>query len=154
MDDRFINNLTSTVTMRSPSQKNINVELEQTAAGRYEAQVPLDEYGSNSLKATHDSAAGDTIGVSLGSISYPYPREYLFLEPNREMLQRAASIASGATNPEVSTLFDPMGEEVKYRKELWPFFLMAALGFLLLDLALRRIRLWGSTELQWDQFFK
>ena len=44
--------------------------------------------------------------------------------------------------------------EVKYRKELWPFFLMAALGFLLLDLALRRIRLWGSTELQWDQFFK
>jgi Mg-chelatase subunit ChlD len=154
MDDRFINNLRSTVTMRSPSQENKNIELEQTAAGRYEAQVPLDEYGSYSLKAKHDSNAGDTIGVSLGSISYPYPREYLFLEPNREMLQRAASIARGTTNPEVSTLFDPMGEEVKYRKELWPFFLMAALGFLLLDLAFRRIRLWGSTELQWAQFFK
>jgi Mg-chelatase subunit ChlD len=153
LDDRFINNLKSTVMLRSPSGKKKNIELEQTAAGRYEVEIPLDEYGSYSLKAKHDKD-GDTIGVSLGSISYPYPREYLFLEPNREVLQRSADIARGGTNPEVATLFDPMGEEVKYRKELWPFFLMAALGFLLLDLALRRIRLWGSTELQWDQFFK
>ncbi len=152
-DDRFINNLDSTVMMRTPSGKKKNVKLHQTAAGRYEASVPLDEYGSYSLKAKHDKD-GDTIGVSLGSISYPYSREYLFLEPNRQLLKQAAALARGTTNPKVKTLFDPMGEQVKYRKELWPFFLMAAFGFLLLDLALRRIRLWGSTELQWDQFFK
>jgi hypothetical protein len=30
---------------------------------------------------------------------------------------------------------------------------MIALGLLVLDLALRRIRLSGSTELSWDDFF-
>ncbi len=151
-DDQFINDLDSTVMLRDPSGDKEPVELEQTAAGRYEARVPLSAYGSYSLQAKHDKD-GDTIGVSLGSISYPYPREYLFLEPNREMLRRAADIARGETNPEVATLFDPMGEEVKYRRELWPYFLMAALGFLLLDLAFRRIRLWGSTDLEWEKFF-
>lgn len=152
-DDHFINGLKSTVTLRTPSGKKKNVELDQTAAGRYETRVELDEYGSYSLKARHDKD-GDTMAVSLGSISYPYPREYLFLEPNRQILQQAASIASGETNPTVETLFDPMGEEVKYRRELWPYFLIVALGLLLLDLALRRIRLWGSTELKWGQYFK
>ncbi|MFW6057941.1 MAG: glutamine amidotransferase, partial [Persicimonas sp.] len=151
-DDQFINDLESTVMLRDPSGDKEPVELDQTAAGRYEARVPLSAYGSYSLQAKHDKD-GDTIGVSLGSISYPYPREYLFLEPNREMLRRAADIARGETNPEVATLFDPMGEEVKYRRELWPYFLMAALGFLLLDLAFRRIRLWGSTDLEWEKFF-
>lgn len=152
-DDRFINGLQSSVTLRTPSGKNKTVTLEQTAAGRYETRVELDEYGSYGLKARHD-IDGDTLAVSLGSISYPYAREYLFLEPNRQMLQQAAAIAGGATNPTVETLFDPMGEEVKYRRELWPYFLIVALGLLLLDLALRRIRLWGSTELKWGNYFK
>lgn len=152
-DDRFINNLKSTVSLQTPSGKKQNVTLTQTAAGRYEVEVPLQEYGSYSLKAQHD-LDGETIGVSMGSISYPYAREYLFLEPDRAMLQQAATIAGGMTNPEVATLFDPMGEEVKYRRELWPYFLIAALGLLLLDLALRRIRLWGSTSLRWEQYFR
>jgi Mg-chelatase subunit ChlD len=151
-DDRFINNLDSKVAMTSPTGDVQTVDLQQTAAGRYEASVELDDYGSYSLKAQHNRGE-ETLAVSLGSISYPYPREYLFLEPRREMLQRAADVARGSTNPEVATLFDPMGEEVKYRQELWPYFLMVALGLLVLDLAMRRIRLSGSTELAWDDFF-
>lgn len=152
-DDRFINGLDSSVTLRTPSGEQQLVTLEQTAAGRYEARVELAEFGSYGLKARHD-LDGNTLAVSLGSISYPYPREYLFLEPNRQMLQQAASIAGGETNPAVETLFDPMGEEVKYRRELWPYFLIVALGLLLFDLALRRVRLWGSTELRWENYFK
>lgn len=151
-DDAFINGLESTVALQTPSGDSKEVELNQTAAGRYETRVALDEYGSYSLKAHHD-LDGTAIGTSMGSISYPYPLEYLFLEPNRAMLQQAASVGGGATNPAPSELFDPMGEEVKYRRHLWPYFLIAALGLLLLDLALRRIRLWGSTSLRWEQFF-
>ena len=147
-DDRFINDLQSVISITAPDGTTSSVSLEQTAAGRYEASVPLTQYGSYGLEATHDKD-GDTIAVSLGSISYPYPREYLFVEPNRDMLRRVADVGLGATNPSVQTLFDPMGEEVKYRRELWPWFLVAALVLLVFDLAMRRIRLSGRTEISW-----
>lgn len=148
-EDLFINDLQSTITLSTPSGKKESMQLRQTAPGRYEAQVPLKEYGSYNLKAQHDRN-GDTIAVSLGTISYPYPQEYLFTEPNREVMRRAADIGSGATNPEDATLFDAMGEEVKYREELWPFFVLAAIALLLFDLMFRRLRLGGRTELSWE----
>lgn len=149
-DDRFINGLESRVAITSPTGDTRSVTMRQTAAGRYEAKVPLDEFGSYGLKATHDTAEGDTIAVSLGSVSYPYAREYQFVEPNRDILRRAAEVGGGATDPEVATLFDPQGEQVKYRRELWPYFLVIALALLMLDLALRRIRLSGKTDISWD----
>lgn len=148
-DDRFINDLQSVIAITAPDGKTRNVRLEQSAAGRYEASIPLDQYGSYGLKATHDKE-GDTIAVSLGSISYPYPREYLFVEPNREIMRRAAEVGRGGNNPTIETLFDPMGEEVKYRAELWPWFVVAALILLVFDLAFRRIRLSGRTEISWE----
>ncbi len=147
-EDLFINDLKSTVTLSTPSGKKESMTLRQTAPGRYEARVPLKEYGSYNIKAQHDRD-GDTIAVSLGTISYPYPQEYLFTEPNREVMRRAADIGGGATNPEDSVLFDAMGEEVKYREELWPFFVLAAIAMLLFDLMFRRLRLGGRTELEW-----
>ena len=147
-EDRFINDLSSTVAVTTPSGKKKNLPLRQTAPGRYEASVPLEEYGSYGLKAQHDKD-GDTIAVSLGTVSNPYPQEYLFTEPNRDVLRRGADIARGETNPEPAALFDPMGEEVKYRKELWPIFLMLAVALFLFDLIFRRLRLGGRTELAW-----
>ncbi|MEZ4462315.1 MAG: VWA domain-containing protein, partial [bacterium] len=149
-DDKFINDLTSSVQITPPSGKPTNVQLNQTAAGRYEARVPLTDFGSYGLQATHDRD-GDTIAVSLGSISYPYPQEYQFAEANPSLMRRAAEVGGGQTNPEVKTLFDPMGEEVKYRRKLWPFFLIFALVLLVFDLALRRIRLSGATEIPWEK---
>jgi Mg-chelatase subunit ChlD len=152
-DDRFINGLESKVTMTTPGGDKKTLELKQVAAGRYEATVPLDAYGSYHLKANHragpQTEQSNLSALSFGSLSYPYPREHLFLEPNRELLRQAAEAARGETNPSVETLFDPMGEEVKYRRELWPWFLVAALGLLVLDLLFRRVRLSRSTEVNW-----
>ena len=156
-DDRFINGLNSSVVMTTPKGKKETFDLRQTAAGRYESRIPLDDYGSYHLEAKHragDSTAQENFSaVSFGSLSYPYPREHLFLEPNREILRQSAKIARGETNPDIATLFDPMGEEVKYRRELWPYFLIAALGLLVLDLAFRRIRIGGETDVTWDELF-
>jgi len=154
-DDRFINGLESTVQITEPDGDKETVDLRQTAAGRYETRFSLDEYGSYHLKADH--RAGPTTkpeafsAVSFGTLSYPYPREHLFLEPNWELLRQAANVADGETNPSIETLFDPMGEEVKYRRELWPYFLVGALVLLLLDLAARRIRMGGETEVSWHE---
>lgn len=149
-EDLFMNGLSSTVMLTTPSGEKKKLDLRQTAPGRYEADVALKEYGSYNLKAQHDQD-GDTIAVSLGTVSYPYPQEYLFTEPNRDLMRRSADIARGETNPKIETLFDPMGEEVKYREELWPYFLMAALALLLFDLMFRRLRLGGATALSWEQ---
>ncbi|MBA2662197.1 MAG: VWA domain-containing protein [Bradymonadaceae bacterium] len=148
-DDGFINHLQSKVQMTSPSGKTDSIELQQTAAGRYEARVPLQEFGSYSFKAGHDKD-GDTIAVSQGSVAYPYPQEFMFVEPNYALLRRAAEIGSGTTNPAVQTLFEPTGEQVKYRRHIWPYFVVIALMLLIFDLALRRIRLSGKTEIRWE----
>jgi Ca-activated chloride channel homolog len=38
-------------------------------------------------------------------------------------------------------VFDPEGEQIKYHQELWSRAVMAAIGIYLLDLLLRRVRL-------------
>lgn len=149
-DDRFINDLDSKISITDPKGKKQSLKLTQTAPGRYEARVPLKEYGPYGVKAQHD-LNGDTIAVSQGNLSYPYPQEYLFVEPNFETMRRAADIGKGTTNPTIEKLFDPMGEEVKYRKELWPIFVMIALALLIFDVLFRRLRLGGKTELAWEK---
>ncbi len=147
-NDKFINGLDSMIAITAPDGTKSSLKLEQSASGRYEAKLPMTQYGSYGLKATHE-LNGDTLAVSLASVSNPYPREFQFVEPNRELLRRAAQVGGGETNPVIEKLFDPLGEEVKFRKELWPYFLMAALALLFLDLLLRRVRLGGGTDISW-----
>ncbi|MFU8805790.1 MAG: VWA domain-containing protein, partial [Bradymonadaceae bacterium] len=152
-DDAFINGLDSTIRVTTPGGETLTLKLDQSAAGRYEARLPLREYGSYSLQAQHD-LDGDTIAVSLGTLAFPYPREFTFVEPNLELMRRAAQIGNGETDPGIETLFDAMGEEVKYRRPLWPYFLVIAMLLLVFDLALRRIRLSGKTEISWESMIK
>jgi len=149
-DDRFINNLNSVVSVQRPNGESTQITLQQTAAGRYEARFGLKEFGSYGLKAVHERD-GQTMAVSLATVSYPYPREFQFVEPNHQLLRRAAEVGGGTTNPEPPTIFDAMGEEAKHRKELWPYLIVLALVLAVFDLAFRRIRLSGSTELPWER---
>lgn len=149
-DDRYINDLKSTVNVTKPGGETMAVALEQTAAGRYEARFKLEEFGSYGLKAVHEKD-GATMAVSLATLTHPYPREFQFVEANHELLRRAAEVGGGQTNPEISVLFDSMGEESKHRRELWPLLIVLAVVLTVFDLALRRIRLSGATELSWER---
>lgn len=152
-DDAFINGLDSTLVVTTPSGENVTLKLDQTAAGRYEARLPLREYGSYGLQAQHE-LDGESLATSLASLAFPYPQEFTFIEPNLELMRRTAQLGGGETNPTVETLFDAMGEEVKYRRPLWPYFLILAMILLVFDLALRRIRLSGKTELSWESMLR
>lgn len=149
-DDKYINDLKSTVTVQNPDGSTSQIALNQTAAGRYEARLKLSTYGSYGLKAVHEKD-GATTAVSLATVSYPYPREFQFVEANHPLMRRVAEIGGGETDPDAKRLFDPMGEEAKYRRELWPLFIVLALVLAVLDLAFRRIRLSGRTELSWER---
>jgi hypothetical protein len=158
-DDAFLNDLDSTVTVTGPMgapepprgreltpeeatryRQRLELPLHQTAPGRYEASFPLDRYGSFVLTAEH-RREGVTVAESTAQLASPYPREYATLEPDEALLARAADITGGTAEPTPELLFDPQGEKITHHEELWPKLLFAALVLFLLDLLLRRVRI-------------
>lgn len=142
--DRFINGLDSRLTVldpRSPGRKRV-VDLHQTSAGRYEASFPLQRYGSFILRARH-RVDGKVVAESVGSLAAPYPKEYVDLIPDPTRLTRAAAITGGRIDPTVKQLFDPGGEKIRYYKDVWSWLLFGILGLFLIDVLLRRVRMFG-----------
>ncbi|MGE3671621.1 MAG: hypothetical protein AB7K71_18265, partial [Polyangiaceae bacterium] len=120
------------------------LDMRQTAPGRYEANFELDEYGSFRLEAEHSQEGPDgeldRVGVSYGHVSNPYPREYASFEPDIERLERAAIAGGGKVDPTPEQLYDPGTEKITYYEQLWRNFIYAAFVVFLLDLLVRRVR--------------
>jgi Mg-chelatase subunit ChlD len=150
-DDRFENGLDAsfTVTGPQPGGATHSEPMPQTAPGRYEADFPLDHYGSFLLHASlqkpvddgHGSSKPVTVAESYGHVTNPYPREYLALAPDVATLAHAAAAAGGGLDPAPAAVFDPAGEVISTHEDLWSRFVGAAIALFLLDLLVRRVRL-------------
>ncbi|RMH40268.1 MAG: VWA domain-containing protein [Deltaproteobacteria bacterium] len=143
-DDAFVNGLDTTLEIVDPATSKTvrTVPMEQTAAGRYTAEFAFDRYGSFLLKAVH-RRDGRVVAESLGSVALPYPAEYTRSTPNTAALRQVAVVTGGTASPAPAALFDPRGESIPYTRDLWPWFLLAAAGLALVDLYLKRVRLFG-----------
>ena len=169
-DDRFLDGLESRVTMTGPlgarparrptqplpeagapspdagvapldeSAREETHTLRQTAPGRYEARFPLDRYGAFVLEAVH-TRDGRPIAESRAQVANPYPREYATIEPDETLLRRTAELTGGDREPTPARLFDARGEKVRHHEPMWPPLMYVALGLFVLDLLLRRVRL-------------
>jgi uncharacterized membrane protein len=148
-NDEFMNGLDSTVTIKGPMGSGGSGDgeplqeqhtLQQTAPGRYEAHFPLERYGSFVVTAEH-RREGKLVAESSAQLANPYPREYRTLEPDRQLMRQAAETTGGAANPSPTELFDPQGESIEAYEPVWPRLLFVALALFLLDLLLRRVRL-------------
>jgi uncharacterized membrane protein len=163
LDDKFQNDLDAKMTMVGPvaagggakdGAETKKVPMAQTAPGRYEADFPLDRYGSFLLHASlerqvddgHGNFKSATVAESYGHVTHPYPREYLALAPDVATLTRAAEVTGGKLNPEPAAIFDPAGETIRYHQDLWSRFVGAALAAFLLDLFIRRVRLFDRKK--------
>ncbi len=149
-DERFDNTLESKLIVTGPATskgkgERREVPMRRTAPGRYEAELRLDEYGSFLLRAEHARVAKDgslqPFAMSFGHVSNPYPREYGRFEPDIELQARAATAAGGSVDPEPARVFDPQGEKITFYRPLWSRFVLAAIVVFLLDLLVRRVRL-------------
>lgn len=146
-DDGFENGLESTLTVIGPEPggNKTTMPMHQTAPGRYEARFALDRYGSYVLRADHgrpnEKGEPQTVAVSYGHVSNPYPREYASFEPDVASLERAAAITSGRVDPAPADVFDPAGEKINYHQDLWPKAIFGSLALFLADLFLRRVRI-------------
>ena len=155
-DDRFQNGLDAKLTVQGPQPngETKKMDMKQTAPGRYESDFPLDRFGSFILHASLEKAVDDTKGgvksvqvaESFGHVTNPYPREYLALAPDLVTLSRTAQVTGGAVNPEAKAIFDPAGETIRYHEDLWSRFIAAAIGVYLLDLLIRRVRIFDRKK--------
>jgi len=147
VDERFDNGIESKLYVIGPEPggERQEVPMRQTAPGRYEADFQLEKYGSFLLRAQHGKAGKNgelnSVGVSYGHVSNPYPREYASFEPDVERLERASIAGGGKIDPDPKELFDPAGEKIVYYEQLWSRFIFAAIVVFLLDLLIRRVRI-------------
>jgi hypothetical protein len=147
LDERFDNSIQSklVVTGPAPSGKRKEVAMRQIAPGRYEADFELNDYGSFLMRADHQKVTdrGDlkSVGVSYGHVSNPYPREYASFEPDLTRLARAAKVGGGSLEPEPKAVFAPGDEKIISQEQLQDRFILTALALLILDLLVRRVRL-------------
>jgi uncharacterized membrane protein len=146
-DERFDNGIESKlfVSPAGKASERREVPMRQTAPGRYEADFELGGFGSYLLRAEHahrdDQGNRKPFASSTGHVSNPYPREYASFEPDIEKLTRAAAIGGGKVDPEPAFLFDAGSEKITYQKDLWSRFVLLAIAVFLLDLLVRRVRL-------------
>jgi Ca-activated chloride channel homolog len=147
-DERFDNKLTSKLHVIGPEPggERRTVEMRQIAPGRYEARLPMDKYGSFLLRAEHARAEDDgslkPVAVSSGHVSNPYPREYAAFQTDRATLEGVAVATKGKFDPEdLAIAFDPEGEKITFHEDLWPRLVMLAIALYLIDLLLRRVRI-------------
>lgn len=144
--ERFDNGLRATLTIKGADGNPLRqVPMPQTAPGRYEAQVPLNEYGTFSLRAEyvreHSDGTISRVGDSYGYVSNPYPIEYQSFKPDLSRLELAARASGGRVLEAPALALDPQGESVRHRTDWWPRVVLVALVLFILDLLVRRVRL-------------
>jgi Ca-activated chloride channel homolog len=141
-DDRFQNGYEGKVTIIGPAPKTdkVVINLQQVAPGRYEAKHVLDTFGSFMLTGEL-MTNGAPVAESFGHISNPYPREYAAFEPDTQLMQRLAVATGGGMDAPLPAIVDPAGEKISYHEDLWTRFVKLAILIFVLDLFVRRVRL-------------
>ena len=114
------------------------VQTVRTGPGVYAADVALME-GDHRF----DLALPDGTETSR-SVLYSYPEEYRFRPPNVELLQAVAHDTGGLFAPSTENVFEDDGVSTVRSIALWPYLAALALALYLLDLLLRRIRLFEA----------
>lgn len=149
-DDRFVNGLQSVANLEGPDGQRLTVPLRAVGPGRYEGRTRLPAFGPWRIEVEH-ALDGRQIAVSPGSVTWPYADEYQVVAPDLALLVDVAALTGGVPEPTPAMLWDPLEQRTESRQEWWPRVLLFALGIFLLDLLLRRIRLFGRRVVSWDR---
>lgn len=149
--DQFVNALDTALQVIDPATNQVKqtVPMDQTAAGRYVADFPIERYGSFLLKAVH-SRDGKVVAESMGSVALPYPLEYLRTTPDATALTQAALVTGGTSQVTPRDAWATGEESVAYTQDLWPWVLLGMIGLVLLDLYAKRVRLFGYRTIKFD----
>lgn len=135
--------LTPRVRVQSGTRPPVELAARQTAPGHYEARAIVDaaESFAASLVPT-DGATGS--GITSGLVVADANAEYRFRASDESRLRSIASATGGQWQPTAAQLSNTEGERRASRRPLWPTLLWIALGLWLVDLLMRRVRVFES----------
>ncbi|MDR2757535.1 MAG: VWA domain-containing protein [Planctomycetaceae bacterium] len=142
--DSYINNATGQTTVIYPDLSKKEIELQQTAPGRYEADIDLgttNRQGGYHLQTVLGLGEKNIVNQSRG-VMVGYPEELRLKPTNNDLLQRLAESTGGLFNPKPEELFQPDPTRTAWRAiPLWSYLLTVSAGLFVLDVLLRRIDL-------------
>ncbi|MEM7250166.1 MAG: VWA domain-containing protein [Pseudomonadota bacterium] len=141
-NDAFINGLRLRATIAQPGRDANTVDIVQTGPGRYRGTFPVLREGRYYMKLTGESDDGPIAPKLLG-FAVPYSAEYLGLGLNQPLLERIAKTTGGEVAPPTTTtitrlIAEPASLARQLDRSWWPW-LLAALAFVLLEVAVRKI---------------
>ena len=148
---QFVNGLTSSAQRIDPHLKTVDIDLAQTAPGRYRAEFPLETVGSYLLRIRQstEGEGGESVYADfMRGVTISYRPEYRHLSPNEEALRELAQVTGGIFNATAEDVFAVgPGESTPVRHRLWPWLLLTAAILFVLDVAMRRFDLAGWSPL-------
>jgi len=124
----------------APDQSTFVVDVPQIAPGSYETRIPLQQEGTYIFRASSNGTQGST-----RTLAYSYPSEYRWFPPDLEKLRTISSETGGTFQPNGPEIFATGGESSLAPFALWPLLGAAALILYLLDVLLRRFRLFEES---------
>jgi hypothetical protein len=140
-EGHFRNELHPQVRVIGPDQKLASVDLPQVGPGSYESRVHMDKDDTYVFRAAVDGSVGTT-----RTLEYSYPAEYHFYPPDIQKLKTISAATGGKFQPEPGEIFNPNGESREYPTPLWPWLAATVLGLFIIDILLRRLRLFEAGE--------
>ncbi len=131
-----------TVMRPSAQEERQELDLSQTAPGRYTAQIATQNPGAYFLELAVRGTTGPPLRQSR-ALFVGYPDELQLKPTDETLLRRIATESGGRFNPTPEQVFQPL-RPAEMVEPLWPYLLATALVLLVLDVALRRIDLSGG----------
>lgn len=154
LDDqgKFVNDLRVLGRGLAPEGGSIQQEFRQTAAGRYETEIDLDEVGVYMLNAVYEGPGGQK-GRLVGGLAVNYSPEYEHKNADLALLGQIRQLTGGrelpalmqAADGSVRAPLDPLFVEEERvfgaAWPLWPLLLTLAVLLFLLDVTFRRVQM-------------
>jgi uncharacterized membrane protein len=138
-DGSYRNGLRPVITVRAGNGESATVTARQVAPGRYEASLIVD--AAQPLTASVREPSG---GSESRQLLPDLDAEYRFRPPDEGLLRAIAEATGGAFRPDRAALDRPRAAADTARYALWPWLVLAALALWMLDILVRRVRLFDE----------
>jgi Ca-activated chloride channel family protein len=136
--------LKTEATLIGPELSQQTVELEQTAAGRYEGSALVGDPGAYLVQIVQRDEEGQPVARQMAGLVVPYSPEYKRTGQGGTLLNELARATGGSTLDTPDAAFAPTQQPASRARPLWPPLLLLAALLFPLDVAVRRLQLTPS----------
>ena len=156
-DDRFQNGLDAKLTVTGPQPNGETRKIADEADGARPLRVGLPARALRLVPPARRRSRRASTTARAGRRACRSPRASVTSRTRiRASTSRSRRISSpcraprsitgGRMDPDAKAVFDPAGETIRYHQDLWSRFIGAALAVYLLDLLIRRVRIFDRKK--------